>query len=166
MVKIRLEKEADFAQVYQVNALAFEREDEAKLVEKLRNIETSISLVAESDGQIIGHIFFSPMTFENHETTFLGLAPMAVLPEFQNQGVGSKLVREGLRLAAEQNFTAVFVLGHPEYYPRFGFETAKTKGFYSEYDVPDEVFMVIELENGALEGKKGLVNYRPEFAEV
>ena len=166
MVKIRLEKEEDFAQVYRVNTLAFEREDEAKLVEKLRHVEPSISLVAESDGQVIGHIFFSPMTFENERTGFLGLAPMAVLPEFQNQGVGSKLVREGLKQAGEQGFTAVFVLGHPEYYPRFGFETAKTKGFFSEYDVPDEVFMVIELENGALERKAGLVKYRPEFAEV
>lgn len=166
MVKIRPEKEVDFVQVFRVNALAFETEAEAKLVEKLRRVERSISLVAEADGEIAGHILFSPMTFEDEESNFLGLAPMAVLPEFQNRGVGSQLVREGLRIAAEHGFTAVFVLGHPEYYPRFGFETARAKGFYSEYDVPDEVFMVLELVPGALDGKQGLVKYRPELAEV
>jgi putative acetyltransferase len=118
------------------------------------------------DGKAVGHIFFSPMAFEGQESDFLGLAPMAVRPEFQNQGIGSKLVKEGLRIASESGFKAVFVLGHPGYYPRFGFETAKTKGFVSEYDVPDEVFMVLELEKDALKGKCGLVKYRPEFAEV
>lgn len=166
MVIIRPEKAEDFPHVHRVNALAFAREDEARLVEKLRDVEPLISLVAESDGQVIGHILFSPMTFENKESDFLGLAPMAVLPEFQNQGVGSMLAREGLRIANEQGFAAVFVLGHPEYYPRFGFAAARTKGFYSEYDVPDEAFMVLELEAGALDDKQGLVKYRPEFAGV
>lgn len=165
MIEIRPEQAEDFAQVYRVNALAFETEDEAKLVEKLRKVEPHISLVAETDGKIVGHIFFSPMTFENEKTDFLGLAPMAVLPEFQNQGIGSKLVREGLQTALEKGFTAVFVLGHPNYYPRFGFETAKTKGLTCEYDVPDEFFMVLELEKDALKGKRGLVKYCPEFAE-
>jgi putative acetyltransferase len=166
MIKIRPENEDDFLQVFRVNALAFETEAEAKLVEKLRAVESVISLVAEADGNVIGHILFSPMTFEDQPSDFLGLAPMAVAPEFQNQGVGSQLVREGLRVAAERGATAVFVLGHPGYYPRFGFETARSKGFYSEYDVPEEVFMVSELEPGAVEGKEGLVKYRPEFAEV
>ena len=75
------------------------------------------------------------MFFEEKPTSFLGLAPVAVLPEFQNQGVGSKLIKDGLRLATENDFTAVFVLGHKDYYPRFGFEAAKTRGFFCEYPV-------------------------------
>lgn len=164
MIEIRRETEKDFEEVFRVVSLAFENEAEAKLVEKLRRVEPHISLVAETEGKIAGHIFFSPMTFEGEKTDFLGLAPMAVLPEFQNQGIGSKLVREGLRICAEENFTAVFVLGHAEYYPRFGFETAKTRGFTSEYPVPDEHFMVLELEKDALKGKRGLIKYSPEFA--
>jgi putative acetyltransferase len=167
MIKIRPENEDDFAQVYRVNSLAFEDETEAKLVEKLRKAEPHISLVAETDGKIIGHIFFSPMSFETDENArFWGLAPMAVAPEFQNQGIGSKLVTEGLKTCAERGVEAVFVLGHAGYYPRFGFETARKRGFSCEYDVPEELFMVLELKTGALEGRQGLVKYAPEFAEL
>jgi len=166
MIIIRDEKPEDFQQVYRVNLLAFEREDEAKLVEKLRKNELYFSLVAETDGQIVGHISFTPVTVENEKTTFAGLAPLAVLPKFQNQGIGLKLTEEGLKTAAAKGFTAVFVLGHPTYYPRFGFETAKLKGFSCEYPSPDEAFMVLELEKGALTEKKGLVKYCPEFAEL
>lgn len=166
MTQIRPETEEDFQQVYRVNTLAFEGETEAKLVEKLRKVESYIALVAETDGKIVGHISFTPVTLNDEQTTFLGLAPMAVLPEYQNQGVGSKLVREGLKICAGKGFTAVFVLGHPTYYPRFGFETAKTKGFFCEYEVPDEAFMVLELETGALQGKQGVIKYVPEFAQV
>lgn len=165
MIEIRREREEDFVEVYHINSLAFQQEDEANLVEKLRK-KPHISLVAETDGKIVGHIFFSPMIFENKKTKFLGLAPMAVLPEFQNQGIGSKLVREGLKVCADEGFTVVFVLGHPNFYPRFGFETAKSKGFACEWDVPEEVFMVRELKKGALKDKKGLVRYQPEFAEL
>lgn len=166
MIKIRPEKPDDYPHVFQVNSFAFGTDAEAKLVEKLRNVQPHISLVAEIEGNIVGHIFFSPMFFENEKTDFFGLAPMAVLPEFQNQGIGSKLVREGLRIAAEIGFIAIFVLGHKNYYPRFGFEVAKTKGFTSEYPVPDEHFMVLELKKDALKGKQGLIKYSPEFAEL
>ncbi|HSK71181.1 MAG TPA: N-acetyltransferase [Pyrinomonadaceae bacterium] len=165
MIEIRREREQDFVEVYRVNSLAFEQEDEAKLVEKLRK-NPHISLVAEADGKIVGHIFFSPMTLGNETTDFIALGPMAVSPEFQNQGIGSKLVREGLKVCAHEGFTAVFVLGHPNFYPRFGFETAKSKGFMCEWDVPEEVFMVRELKKGALKDKKGLVKYQPEFGEL
>lgn len=166
MVKIRPETEEDFPQVYRANVLAFESETEAKLVEKLRKVESYIALVAETDGNIVGHISFTPVTLNDEQITFLGLAPMAVLPEFQNQSIGSELVREGLKICAEKGFTAVFVLGHPTYYPRFGFEPARVKGFTCEYDAPDEAFMVLELAASALKGKQGLVKYNPEFAEV
>lgn len=164
MIKIRLENPEDYAQVFQVNLLAFETQAEANLVDKLRQAQPYISLVAEIGKKIVGHIFFSPMFFECGKTDFLGLAPMAVLPEFQNQGIGSQLVREGLRIAAQEGATAVFVLGHKDYYPRFGFEVAKTRGFSCEYPVPDELFMVLELQQGSLTGKQGLIKYSPQFA--
>lgn len=166
MIQIREEKTDDFADVYRVTALAFEREDEAKLVEKLRNAEFYFSMVAENDGQIIGQIAFTPVTLDDQKTSFLGLAPLAVSPEFQHRGIGSRLTEEALKICAGKGFTAVFVLGHPRYYPRFGFEVAKFRGFSCEYPSPDEAFMVLELAQGALEGKKGLVRYSPEFAEV
>jgi putative acetyltransferase len=96
----------------------------------------------------------------------MGLAPMAVLPEYQKQGVGSSLVRDGLVEVHRTGFNIVVVLGHPDYYPRFGFFPASQMQLRSEYPVPNEVFMVIELEPGALKGKHGLVKYHPEFARV
>ena len=95
----------------------------------------------------------------------MGLAPMAVLPEYQNQGVGSLLVRNGLSECQRAGFDIVVVLGHPRYYPRFGFIPASQKGLSCEYQVPDEAFMVIELRPGALNGMSGLVKYQPEFAQ-
>jgi putative acetyltransferase len=98
--------------------------------------------------------------------TALGLAPMAVLPQCQRQGIGSHLVRAGLTACVRQGHTVVVVLGHPTYYPRFGFVPAAAKGLRCEYPVPDGVFMVAELVSGALDGRTGLVKYRPEFAQV
>lgn len=169
MLTVRTETEADHFAVRQVNERAFNQPDEAALVDALRKTaRPQVSLVAELDGQIVGHIFFSPVVIESSESTFtaLGLAPMAVLPEFQNQGIGSELVRRGLATCQSINHDVVVVLGHPEYYPRFGFVTARQKGLTCEYDVPDEVFMVAELRAGALAGRKGLVKYRPEFGDV
>lgn len=130
--------------------------------------EPQISLVAVEADQVIGHIFFSPVTIEGEgsTTSAMGLAPMAVLPEHQRRGVGSWLVREGLRECLRMGQTVVVVLGHPEYYPRFGFIPASRVGLRSEYDVPDEAFMVLELEAGALNGRRGLVKYGPEFSAV
>lgn len=168
MITIRNEKTEDFANVYQVNELAFECKDEANLVERLRAVEPHISLVAVKDGKVVGHIFFSEVSLEPENENFkaIGLAPMAVLPEFQDQGIGSQLVKKGLVECKNQGYEAVVVLGHPEYYPRFGFSTAKEKGIDCEYDVPDEAFMILELTPEALNGKSGTIKYRPEFAEV
>lgn len=168
MIVIRSEIPEDYAAVYQVNALAFARKNEAALVNRLRAVHPHISLVAIEDDQIVGHIFFSPVSIESEDAKFmaLGLAPMAVLPEHQNQGIGSQLVRRGLKECEEQNHNVVFVLGHPNYYPRFGFTPAKAKGIVCEYPVPDEIFMVVELKPEALSGRTGLMKYRPEFAGV
>lgn len=169
MLVIRAETQADHAAVRQVNQRAFGRANEADLVDALRkNARPQVSLVAELDGQVVGHIFFSPVLIESEASRFtaLGLAPMSVLPEFQNQSIGSELVRRGLKACRSIGHDVVVVLGHPEYYPRFGFVPAKQKGLSCEYPVPDEVFMTVELREGALAGRKGLVKYRPEFSEV
>jgi putative acetyltransferase len=168
-LKIRAEMAEDYPAVHQLNEQAFDGPGEANLVEALRQSgEPYISLVAEEGDRIVGHIFFSPVLIESEAGAFkaIGLAPMAVLPEFQNQGIGSQLVRRGLEECRNIGHEVVVVLGHPEYYPRFGFIPASRKGLSCEYPVPDEVFMVLELREGALSGREGLVKYRPEFGSV
>ena len=168
-ITIRKEISADHTAVHRLNKLAFEQSDEANLVDALRKkIRPYISLVALLEDQIVGHIFFSPVTIESESEYFatMGLAPMAVLPEYQKQGIGGKLVKAGLKECEKFGFDVVVVLGHPEYYPRFGFIPASQKGLSCEYDVPDEVFMVLELKEDALKGEQGLVKYHPEFGKV
>lgn len=169
MILVRAETPVDYPAVYQVNELAFGGPAEADLVDRLRAIaDPQISLVAVKDGQIVGHIFFSPVSIEISDagSIALGLAPMAVLPEYQKLGIGSQLVREGLKACQRIDCNVVVVVGHPEYYPRFGFVPANQRGLSCEYPVPDEVFMVAELEPEALDGRRGLVKYRPEFGDV
>ncbi len=168
MIIIRAETAEDIPSVRLVNELAFGQPGEAGLVDALRaSAQPHISLVATRQGQVVGHIFFSPVTLEAADSALiLGLAPMAVLPEHQGQGVGSQLVREGLKECRRIGCDVVVVVGHPEYYPRFGFVPASQKGLRCEYPVPDEVFMVAELKPDALSGRQGLVKYRPEFGAV
>jgi putative acetyltransferase len=169
MLIIRAETDVDYSAVRQLNERAFHQPDEANLVDALRkNAKPYLSLVAELNGQVVGHIFFSPVLIQSEASSFtaLGLAPMAVLPEFQNQGIGSELVLRGLEACRKIGHDVVVVLGHPKFYPRFGFVPAKQKGLSCEYSVPDEVFMVAELKESALAGRKGMVKYRPEFASV
>ena len=168
MITIRAEIAADIPAVHRVNTQAFGRPGEADLVDALRAAARPyVSLVAASDGEVVGHIFFSPVTLEAEGSAcgILGLAPMAVVPEYQRRGIGSQLVRAGLEECRRIGYDVVVVLGHPEYYPRFGFVPASRKGLRCEYSVPDEVFMVAELRPNALSGQ-GLVKYRPEFAGV
>jgi putative acetyltransferase len=163
---IREERPEDIAAIYRINEQAFNRPDEAELVNLLREHgKVLLSLVAVEDDRIVGHILFSPVTIEKGEKTVaaIGLAPMAVLPEFQNQGIGSLLVRTGLEQSRKAGHRRVVVLGHPEYYPRFGFVPASRYGIKSEFDVRDEVFMALELYEGALSGCEGIVKYQPEF---
>lgn len=170
MLQIRPGRPADFSGIRLVNDQAFGQPDEAALVDTLHGtVEPFISLVAERDGQIVGHILFTRVTIESHDgskSTAMALGPMAVLPEYQRQGIGSELVRAGLEECRKIGQCVVFVVGHPEYYPRFGFEPARPKGLTCHWDVPDDVFMVAELRAGALSGRRGLVRYAPAFGEV
>ena len=166
---VRPEKPEDIPAIRIVNERAFGRTAEADLVDTLRrNGKAAISLVADDDGRVVGHIFFSAVTIQSRETelTGIGLAPLAVIPERQKQRIGSMLMGHGLRRCREEDHPFVVVLGHPNYYPRFGFVPAGRFGIKSEYDVADEVFMVMELREGALTGCAGVAKYQPEFNEV
>jgi putative acetyltransferase len=165
---IRDEAAPDRAGVRRVNERAFGQPAEADLVEALHRAAVEvISLVAEVDGQIVGHILFSPVTLEpDARKRLLGLAPMAVDPDWQRQGIGSDLVRTGLARAAAAGFDGVVVLGHPAYYPRFGFRPAAQRGLRCEYDVPPEVFLVLECPSRSLDGVRGLVRYHEAFGQA
>jgi putative acetyltransferase len=167
-MEIRPEQAADIGAVRAVNRAAFETATEADLVDALREqAKPIVSLVADDDGSIVGHILFSPVTLSGHEELrIMGLAPMAVLPAVQRRGIGSALVRAGLESCRRLGCCALVVLGHPEYYPRFGFTPASRFGIGSEYEVPDEVFMALELEPGALHDRSGTIRYHPAFANL
>jgi len=166
---IRPERIEDIEKIRSIHVEAFNTEAEANLVEALRNSSIPlISLVAEEDGELVGHILFSPMTLEQggSSPSIAGLAPMAVLPACQNKGIGSMLVEEGLAYCKNAGYAAVVVLGHPNYYPRFGFVPSVTYGIRSEYDVPPEIFMVKELKEGALANRNGTVKYHRAFNKL
>jgi putative acetyltransferase len=167
-MEIRRQLPADAAAVRAVNQAAFETAAEADLVERLhQQASPLVALVANDSGAIIGHILFSPVTVSGRaDVTIMGLAPMAVLPARQRRGIGSMLVRAGLERCRQLGAVAVVVLGHPEYYPRFGFQPASRFGLGCEYDVPDDVFMALELEPGALAGNDGTIQYHAAFGSV
>jgi putative acetyltransferase len=161
---IRPETSADHAAIREVNRLAFGGEDEARLVDALRDGGfVRISLVAEEDSRIIGHILFSVLTIATPqgEIEASSLAPMAVVPSHQRRGIGSSLVREGLRACREAGHRIVIVLGHPEFYPRFGFSAKLAEPLRSVYSGP--AFMAVELVPDALKGIEGEVRYPPPF---
>ncbi|HWS55455.1 MAG TPA: N-acetyltransferase [Pyrinomonadaceae bacterium] len=169
MSVVRAETPADREAVRLVNERAFGGPAEADLVDALRESGAPrVSLVAEVEGRVVGHIFFSPVSIESEAGAWgaFALGPMGVLPEFQRRGVGSELIRRGLEECRRAGQEVVFVLGHADYYPRFGFRPAASRGLRCEYPVPAEVFMVAELREGALAGRTGLVKYRPEFGGV
>ena len=162
---IRLEQPADITVIRLVVEQAFGQPAEANLVDKLRaNGKAIVSLVAVENDQIVGHILFSDATID--AVTIIGLAPLSVLPSHQKQGVGTLLTNAGIEACRAAGYTAMIVLGHPEYYPRFGFVPASQFGIKSEYDVPDEVFMAMELQPGALAHCAGVAKYQAEFNEV
>ncbi|MBN1761926.1 MAG: N-acetyltransferase [Methanomicrobia archaeon] len=172
MIHIRPEKPDDIESIDELTRLAFEGEDEANLTAAIRASDyfiPALSLVALDDtDQTVGHILFSPITIESSERSVeaLALAPMAVLPEYQNRGIGSLLIQHGLAACKKLGYTIVVVVGHPEYYPRFGFKPARDYGLEVPFEVPDEAFMVCELVPGALKNVQGVVKYSPAFDSV
>lgn len=172
MIDIRPENPSDFEQISEINNLAFGQENEEKLVSLIRNSPhfiPTLSLVAEKNGKVAGHILFSKVMIETSKGAIvntIGLAPMAVTPDLQNQGIGSALVMAGLERCKELGCEHIVVLGHPEFYPRFGFEPSVKFGIKPPFPVPENVFMVLELTEGALDGIQGKVKYPPAFNEV
>ena len=164
MTEIREERSGDLASIRAVNIRAFGRDREANIVDALRaNRATVLSLVATRDGETVGHLLYSPITIGDAAAAALG--PMAVVPECQREGVGSALVSAGQQRLKELGCPLVVVVGHPAFYPRFGFEPAGQYGIFSEWKVPDDVFMVATLSEAGAH-LKGLAKYRPEFSTV
>ena len=166
-LSIRPENPADTAAIRRVLEAAFPTADEARLVERLRDgCHLAISLVAEEDGAIVGHIAFSPVQVDGASPAEggIGLAPVAVLPDRQRQGLGGRLIREGLAACERAGYGFVVVLGEPAYYRRFGFDRADRRGLGNEYGVAEE-FRVLELKEGSIPASGGVVRYGPEFAE-
>ena len=166
MPDIRPERTEDIPAVRELNQRAFGRSDEGRLVDLVRRRdEPIISLVAVGSDRVVGHVLFSPVSIESSQQTHraVGLGPMAVHPDFQRQGIGRQLIEEGLQVCRQAGFEIVVVLGHPSYYPRFGFTLAREQGIHWEQEVPGDAFMVMELKPGALRGCRGTARYLPEF---
>ncbi|MCT8977912.1 N-acetyltransferase [Clostridium sp. CX1] len=170
-IVIRQEQEKDISTIYSVVKLAFEKVehsdgDEQNLVNRLRNSEAFIpelSLVAELDGEIVGHILFTKIKI--CENISLALGPLSVVPELHGKGIGGKLIIKGHEIAKNLGFGSVIVLGHPAYYPRFGYVPASNWGIKAPFEVPDECFMAMELIEGSLKSVSGVVQYAKEFFE-
>jgi putative acetyltransferase len=169
MVTIRQETSEDINSIHYVNEQAFGQPQEASIITRLRNRgKVSLSLVAEEESNVIGHVLFSPVTIESAKDSFeaITLAPMAVLPKHQRKGIGSELVTAGIKKCRRLGFEIITVLGHPEFYPRFGFVPAQPLGIGCEFDVPEDAWMLLELKRGALKGRTGTVLFQPEFREA
>ena len=162
---IRLETPADHIAIAEVNTAAFGQPDEASLVEQLRaDGAVRLSLVAEMEGAVVGHLLFSdlPITWKEGTIDGVALAPISVLSDYQNKGIGRALIDEGLDICRTLGVEAVVVLGHPDYYPRFGFGAALAGRLTSPFAEAGVAFMALELKVGALENG-GTVHYAEAF---
>ena len=169
LIQIRDEKPGDESVIRSVHRKAFGRDIEGDLLDKLRTVGAlTISLVASCGNQIVGHIAFSPVEIksEHYSIPAIALGPLAVSADYQNKGIGSGLVGEGIKRCERLKYGAIFVVGDCEYYWRFGFISAGQKHIQCEFKVPDESWMLLELEAGALDGIGGEVIYRPEFRDA
>jgi putative acetyltransferase len=168
---IRQEIPADIPAIFEVNYQAFAHYDEARLVDALRDAKVfnpELSLVAVDGERIIGHIMFPPVTIESPQgiTPAIALAPLVVHPDYQCRGVGAALIEEGLNVCRTLGHRIVIVIGHPGYYPRYGFRSARANGIVAPFAVADDVFMVLALDPGALDGIQGIVKYPEAFDAI
>lgn len=171
MITLRKETKTDYAGIRRINDLAFGRKAESKLIDLLRKKEDfvpDLSILAEVNKQLVGHILFTPVKIESGSESFttLCLAPMSVLPDYQQKSIGKLLVIQGLQTAKDLGYTSVVVLGHPSFYPKFGFQPASKWEINSPFPAPDEAFMAIELVTTSLENVKGKVEFPPEFDDL
>ena len=161
--EIRSERPGDIPAIRAVHTRAFGTDQEANIVDALRaSGAVSLSLVATRDDRVVGHIMYSPT--EIGAVRGAGLAPVAVLPEHQRQGIGAALIEEGNRQLEHAGCPFIVVLGHAAYYPRFGFRPGRPLGITCEWDVPDDVFLVLVLDSAVMRGVSGMVKYRDEFS--
>jgi putative acetyltransferase len=170
-LNIRHETANDYPGIKKINDLAFGQQVEGKLIDRLRknpDYNENLSIVAEIIGGIIGHILFFPIKISDGENTYdsLSLGPMAVVPKFQGKGIGGKLMVYGFEVARDLGYTSVIVLGHKDYYPKFGFRPASHWDIQAPFNVPDEAFMAIELVEDGLKDVKGSVIYPKEIIEA
>ena len=163
MIEIRPEQASDALAIRELNGLAFGQELEGQIVDALRTSGAiSLSLVAIVENQIVGHILYSPVQIG--ELAGVGLGPLAVVPSHQRQGIGSQLIAAGNQRVNEAGCPFIVVMGHADYYPRFGFAPASQRRITCEWDVPDDVFMILVFDEGKMRGVSGLAKYRPEFS--
>jgi putative acetyltransferase len=170
MIEIREETVEDIPGIRFINEQAFAQPAEANIVDKLReSCPGLLSLVAVLEGQVAGHILFSPAFIDSNGVRIegMGLAPVAVLPAIQNRGIGSALILRGIEILRGKDVPFIIVLGHADYYPRFGFEKASRHGIVSQWEgIPDEAFMILMLDRKAMQGIVGVARYRDEFNEA
>jgi len=164
-MQIRFEQPADAQPIHGLHLAAFGSAFEGAIVDTLRAAGVVVaSLVADDEGDIVGHVVFSPVTMTGRgDLRIVALAPMAVRPDRQRRGIGSALVSAGIEECRRIGVQAIFLVGHADYYPRFGFVQAASYGISCEFDVPDDVFMVLELAQGALQGRAGVVRFHDTF---
>jgi putative acetyltransferase len=169
-IKIRQEKPTDQLEVFEINRLAFGQDNEATLVDALRENRNDflpeLSFVATMEDKTVGYILFTKIDNSGNINQSLALAPVAVIPEYQKKGIGKALIEVGLQKAKELNFKSVIVLGHKDYYPKFGFLPAKKWNIYAPFSVNMGSFMAIELVPEGLKNVSGIVKYPKEFDDV
>lgn len=167
-ISIRAERKKDYKAIREVNDLAFGQTSESKLIETLRLTESfvpELSLVAEREDKIVGHILFYPVKIPSGKDSYtsLALAPLAVSPDYQRKGIGSRLIIEGLSVAKRLGYGSVIVVGHPEFYAMFGFQPASKWNIKASFDVSDDAFLALEIKEGSLNNVSGTVDYPEEF---
>lgn len=169
-LKFREEKREDYIQVFRLNQLVFERDAEAKLVDALRQNPKAfipeLSIVAKLDDKLVGYILFTKNFITNskgekHDS--LTLAPLSVHPKYQHKGIGTQLLQKGLAKAKIMGYTSVIVLGHPEYYGKFGFTSCYNWGIRTAFEIPEDTLMAMELSKNGLRGVQGVISYPKEF---